>query len=90
MKKTRIKIAACGDKSCDREFLPLLISSNGDIYVDYRSDFAHILKNTKQKLKPGENIQDVYWQETPFVPAFSVPYTINKKGEPAFLEKKTS
>ncbi|MEK5007169.1 hypothetical protein MHI11_08365 [Bacillus sp. FSL K6-3312] len=70
--------------------LPLLISPNGEIYVDYRSDFAHILKNTKRKLKPGENIQDVYWQETPFVPAFSVPYTINKKGEPDFLEKKTS
>lgn len=70
--------------------LPLLISSNGQIYVDYRSDFAYILEKMKQKPKQGENIQDVYWQETPFVPAFSVPYTINKKGEPAFLEKKTS
>ncbi|WP_353855408.1 hypothetical protein [Bacillus sp. Bos-x628] len=70
--------------------LPLLISSNGEIYVDYRSDFAHILQKMKQKPKTGEDIRDLYWQETPFVPAFSVPYTINKKGEPAFLEKKSS
>ncbi|MFS0656516.1 hypothetical protein [Bacillus sp. 179-C3.3 HS] len=70
--------------------LPLLISSNGEIYVDYRSDFTHILEKMKQKPKTGENIQDVYWRETPFVPAYSVPYTINKKGEPAFLQKKTS
>ena len=26
------------------------------------------------------------WEETPFVPAFSVKYTVNDKQEPVFLE----
>ncbi|MGE6629519.1 hypothetical protein [Bacillus sp. NPDC077027] len=68
--------------------LPLLISSDGEIYVDYRSDFTSILQKVKNKPKAGEEIQDLFWKETPFVPAFSVKYTVNDKGEPTFLEKK--
>ncbi|MGX1723934.1 hypothetical protein ACWID2_15720, partial [Bacillus haynesii] len=41
---------------------------------------------SKKTLKPGEEVQDLMWEETPFVPAFSVKYTVNDKQEPVFLE----
>lgn len=43
-------------------------------------------KKSKKTFKPGSEIQDMIWQETPFVPAFSVKYTVNDKQEPVFLE----
>ncbi|MEC1260520.1 hypothetical protein P9D34_08695 [Bacillus swezeyi] len=65
--------------------LPLLVDQKGDIQVDYRVDLAKLAKQSKTALKPGEEIQDLMWKETPFVPAFSVQYTVNDKQEPVFL-----
>ncbi|WFA03494.1 MULTISPECIES: hypothetical protein [Bacillus] len=67
--------------------LPLLVDQKGDIQVDYRMDLAKLLKKSKKALKPGDEIQDVMWKETPFVPAFSVKYSVNDKQEPVFLEQ---
>ncbi|ABS74459.1 hypothetical protein F0M21_10765 [Bacillus velezensis] len=69
--------------------LPLLIGADGEIYADYRVDLARCLKENKKKIKPGAEIQDILWKETPFVPAFSVTYTVNEKQEPVFLESQT-
>ncbi|NPC92786.1 hypothetical protein HOO54_11235 [Bacillus sp. WMMC1349] len=66
--------------------LPLLIDEKGEIKVDYRLDLASLLKKSRKKIKPGEQIQDLIWKETPFVPAFSVKYTVNDKQEPVFLQ----
>ncbi|MED4801066.1 hypothetical protein P9684_14720 [Bacillus atrophaeus] len=66
--------------------LPLMIGGDGDIYADYRIDLADCMKQSKKDLKPGAEIQDIIWEETPFVPAFSVKYTVNEKQEPVFLE----
>ena len=66
--------------------LPLLVDEKGDIKVDYRMDLAKLMKKSKKTVKPGEEVQDLMWEETPFVPAFSVKYTVNDKQEPVFLE----
>ncbi|UYO30450.1 hypothetical protein [Bacillus halotolerans] len=66
--------------------LPLMIDGDGDIYADYRSELVSCLKKSKKTFKPGTEIQDIIWEETPFVPAFSVKYTVNDKQEPVFLE----
>ncbi|MBA1161659.1 hypothetical protein H0A35_11625 [Bacillus licheniformis] len=66
--------------------LPLLVDEKGVIKVDYRMDLAKLMKKSKKTVKPGEEVQDLMWEETPFVPAFSVKYTVNDKQEPVFLE----
>ncbi|MCY8978881.1 hypothetical protein [Bacillus halotolerans] len=66
--------------------LPLMIDGDGEIYVDYRTELVSCLKKSKKTFKPGTEIQDIIWEETPFVPAFSVKYTVNDKQEPVFLE----
>jgi hypothetical protein len=68
--------------------LPFIIDYNGEIYVDYRIDLFEALKKTKQNYKPGDDIRDLLVQQSLFVPAYSVPYTIDtEKNEPIFLLK---
>lgn len=62
--------------------LPLMIDGDGEIYADYRTELVSCLKKSKKTFKPGTEIQDIIWEETPFVPAFSVKYTVNDKQEP--------
>ncbi|MGN7373572.1 hypothetical protein ACUUYQ_01555 [Bacillus halotolerans] len=66
--------------------LPLMIDGDGEIHADYRTELVSCLKKSKKTFKPGTEIQDIIWEETPFVPAFSVKYTVNDKQEPVFLE----
>lgn len=65
--------------------LPLLIDGRGEIVVDYRSDLSILLKQSGETFPKGEPIQDIYWKETSFVPAFSPEYTLDEKGEPEFI-----
>ncbi|WP_429668612.1 hypothetical protein [Bacillus gobiensis] len=65
--------------------LPLLIDGHGEIVVDYRSDLSFLLDHRNESYPKGAPIQDIYWKETPFVPAFSPGYTLNEKGEPEFI-----
>lgn len=67
--------------------LPLVIDGNGDIYVDYRLDLVDVLKTHYQNVKSGEDIRNLLVANSMFVPAFSLPYTINQKNEPIFLAK---
>ena len=64
--------------------LPLVITGDGKIYVDYSYDLYEVLKNRKPNLKKGSDIRFILTENSPFVPAYSLPYTINDKGEPAF------
>jgi hypothetical protein len=68
--------------------LPLIIDYNGDIYVDYRMDLYEALKKTKHFYKPGDDIRDLLVKDSLFVPAYSLPYTVDpQKNEPIFLTK---
>jgi hypothetical protein len=69
--------------------LPFIVDGNAEIYVDYRSDIYEMLKNNKDHTyKKGDDIREVLIKDSFFVPAFSLPYTIDEKtNEPIFLIK---
>jgi hypothetical protein len=65
--------------------LPLVITNKGEIFVDYRMDLYEALKKHKHSYKPGEDIRGILVKNSMFVPAFSLPYTIDENNEPTFL-----
>jgi hypothetical protein len=65
--------------------LPLVINNKGEIFVDYRIDLFEALKKHKHSYKTGDDIRGILVENSMFVPAFSLPYTINEKNEPIFL-----
>jgi hypothetical protein len=67
--------------------LPFVISGEGEIYVDYRSDLYQILKESEQSTTPGEDIRYILTEDSMFVPAYSLPYTVDSSNsEPIFLD----
>ncbi|MGG4491975.1 hypothetical protein [Metabacillus idriensis] len=69
------------------EILPFVIDNTGEVYVDYRIDLNKVLSEKNHKAAAGEDIRDLLAADSPFVPAFSLPYTVNEKNEPVFLDK---
>jgi hypothetical protein len=68
--------------------LHFVISTEGEIYVDYRSDLYQAMKSSGKELKEGEDIRGILVENSMFVPAYSLPYTIDKEtNEPVFLAK---
>ncbi len=67
--------------------LPFVINGSGDIFVDYRMDLYQALKKGHATYKQGDDIRSILTKDSSFVPAYSLPYTINKKNEPVFLTK---
>ncbi|WP_071459975.1 hypothetical protein [Bacillus massilinigeriensis] len=68
--------------------LPFVISGEGEIYVDYRTDLYEKLRESKVSVSPGTDILYLLLKDSLFVPAYSLPYTIGSTGdEPVFLEK---
>ncbi|WP_070121146.1 hypothetical protein [Bacillus marinisedimentorum] len=65
-------------------FLPLIIDNKGEVFVDYRIDLNRKLQSGEYDFEYGDDIRSILVEDSPFVPAFSVPYTI-KDGEPVFL-----
>ena len=68
--------------------LPLVVTGDGTIYVDYSIDLNRILTEDKPDVKQGEDIRYLLVEKYPVVPAYSLPYTVNDKNEPVFLTKK--
>lgn len=68
--------------------LPFVINDNAEVFVDYRADLYQVLKKTKPHVKQGEDIRYILVNDSMFVPAYSLPYTIDAKTkEPVFLEE---
>ncbi|MBO0958146.1 hypothetical protein J1P26_00250 [Neobacillus sp. MM2021_6] len=68
--------------------LSLVVSGDAEIYVDYRPDLYQALKDTNANLNPGEDIRSILVEDSMFVPAYSLPYTVDSKSkEPVFLEE---
>ncbi|WP_226034678.1 hypothetical protein [Aquibacillus saliphilus] len=66
--------------------LPIIMDSYGDIYIDYSSDLYEALNNFEHTYSEGDDIRYILALNHPFVPAYSLPYTI-EDGEPAFLQE---
>ncbi|RLQ95239.1 hypothetical protein [Falsibacillus albus] len=68
--------------------LPFVINGSGDIFVDYRSDLFDALKKEKNlSFKSGDDIRSILTKNSDFVPAYSLPYTVDEKNEPIFMTK---
>jgi hypothetical protein len=67
------------------EHLPFVIDKNAEVFVDYRMDLNITLQEKEHSYKPGDDIRDLLVTDSYFVPAFSLPYTIDDKGEPVFV-----
>ncbi|HLU22634.1 MAG TPA: hypothetical protein VKZ77_09115 [Bacillaceae bacterium] len=66
--------------------LSFVITGSGEIYVDYISDLYHALQESEESFQPGENIINLLTKDSYFVPAYSLPYTVDKNNEPIYLE----
>ncbi|WP_077213809.1 hypothetical protein [Bacillus dakarensis] len=68
--------------------LSYVITGDAEIYVDYRSDLYQIMQNKNHNFEPGDDIRSILIEESMFVPAYSLPYTIDSSTkEPIFLSK---
>lgn len=68
--------------------LPFIVDGNGEIHIDYRIDLYEKIKNNDFPFHEGEDIREILLQDAVFVPAFSLPYTIDfSSKEPIFLDK---
>ncbi|WRP05082.1 hypothetical protein U9J35_14255 [Rossellomorea aquimaris] len=67
--------------------LPLVINGDGEIFVDYSMDLFEQIKSTDKELEPGADIRNLLVEDTFFVPAYSLPYTVDENNEPVFMTK---
>lgn len=68
------------------EQLSFVISGNGKIYVDYTKDLYEYLQKYDHDYKHGDDIRGILVENSVFVPAYSLPYTIDEDGKaPVFL-----
>lgn len=65
------------------EKLPIVISNEGKLYIDYTYDLFHALKDFDHHYEAGDDIRGILAEHYPFLPAYSLPYTISE-GEPTF------
>lgn len=68
------------------ENLPLLIDTDGKIHIDYRIDLKKALEEFDHTYQTGDDIRPILEDHYPFVPAYSLPYTV-ENNEPVFLNK---
>jgi hypothetical protein len=66
--------------------LPLIVDGKNDVYIDYSMDLYQALQDQEPNYEQGDDIRDILMKDSPFVPAFSVPYTV-ENGEPVFLKR---
>ncbi len=64
--------------------LPLVMDVNGDLFIDYRADLMQLLGEQEHSFENGDDIRSIFTDTSPFVPAYSLPYTI-EDGEPTFF-----
>ncbi|WYP28253.1 hypothetical protein NSQ54_09215 [Alkalihalobacillus sp. FSL W8-0930] len=61
--------------------LPFLYSNTGELVIDYASDI-NIRLNDLDEVNTDEDLRPLLYEEAPFVPFHSVPYTLSESGEP--------
>lgn len=68
--------------------LPFIISSDGEIYVDYSADIYQILQEKDvEQVEKYKDLRSLLVEDSIFVPAYSLPYTIDDFGAPVFIIK---
>ena len=65
--------------------LPIVVSSEGDLYIDYSIDLYKYMKDNNITAKPGDDIREILVDNFPIVPAYSLPYTVDENNEPVIV-----
>ncbi|MGM9927722.1 MAG: hypothetical protein ACI35P_07185 [Bacillus sp. (in: firmicutes)] len=65
--------------------LSMVVDSEGQIFIDYTPDLAQALMEKEHTFTQGEDIRSILTDNTVFVPAFSLPYTVNESNQPVFM-----
>ena len=65
--------------------LPLILNSEGKVYVDYSIDLNLFIQEQNLTLTEGEDIRFYLADYYPVLPAYSLPYTVNEYNEPIFM-----
>lgn len=65
--------------------LPLVATGSGEIYIDYSIELFNKLQELDEPIEPGTDIRYLLEQDSPVVPAYSLPYTVNEQNEPIFM-----
>ncbi|QFT89412.1 hypothetical protein FIU87_12205 [Bacillus sp. THAF10] len=68
--------------------LPFILNNKGEVQVDYSIDLYQYLEEHEHSYQPGEDIRSIIVENSVFVPAFSLPYTIDENNEPIIMDKK--
>lgn len=68
--------------------LPIIMNTEGDLFIDYRIDLNQALEEYEHNYETGEDIRHILALNSPFVPAYSLPYTI-QDDEPIFLKNES-
>lgn len=68
--------------------LPLVLSTEGEVYIDYSADFNVLLAEKDWKPEVGQDIRELLVEHFPVVPAYSLSYTVDEKNQPIFMNKK--
>ncbi|WP_342774175.1 hypothetical protein [Aquibacillus sediminis] len=63
--------------------LPVVMDVNGEAYIDYRIDLYQVLEEHDHTYESGDDIRWILANNHPFVPAYSLPYTL-EDNEPVF------
>lgn len=66
-----------------KQNLPILITTDGKLIIDYRIDLQQALQEFDHDLVEGDDIRVILEDNYPFVPAYSLPYTL-EDNEPVF------
>lgn len=67
--------------------LPIIMNTEGKLFIDYRSDFMTIMQENEFNFKDDEDIRYIYHEQSPFVPIYSLPYK-EENNEPVFKWEK--
>ncbi|MDQ0205908.1 hypothetical protein [Alkalicoccobacillus murimartini] len=60
--------------------LPFLYSNTGEIIIDYARDINQVLQESEAS--EDTDLRPLLYEDAPFVPFHSVPYTLTEDGEP--------
>lgn len=71
--------------SYSNNLLPLILNSEGKVYVDYSIDLNLFIQEQNLTLTEGEDIRFYLADYYPVLPAYSLPYTVNEHNEPIFM-----
>lgn len=70
--------------------LPFVITSDGEVFVDYSIDIYNKLKEKEiEELSEEYDLRSILVEDSIFVPAYSMPYTLDEFGAPIFIGKNS-